>query len=437
MAAVPASSPPPSPDAIPAATAATAATVAWPATEGVFATPRQRRRGVTGWVLYDSANTLLGTNLAANAFPLWVVAQGGGDSVLALATTVATILTVIAAPVVGALSDRSPRRVPILVALSVGALLATLPIGHGGLGLGIVLFVLAAVCMQAALIVYDALLLVVSTPASRGRISGLGVGIGYLGTIAAILIGTGVRLGNWPTELVFVLSAVAFGLLALPCFLWVREPARAAVVAATVPLRRRLGNLLAPLREDGDLRRLLLARVLYGNAANTILIFTAIYATAEVGFSPDLKDILLLAASLAALGGALIWGRAADRIGAQPALLRVMGIWALGLGLAAAVPLAGLPSELYWLAAVLAGSALGGTWAVDRTLLLNLAAPETLGQTLGLYAMVGRTAGLGGPLLWALVADGFGWGRPAAMLAMLGLIAAAAVALGTIRGGRV
>jgi hypothetical protein len=50
--------------------------------------------------------------------------------------------------------------------------------------------------------------------------------------------------------------------------------------------------------------------------------------------------------------------------------------------------------------------------------------------------MVGRTAGLGGPLLWALVADGFGWGRPAAMLAMLGLIAAAAVALGTIRGGR-
>jgi UMF1 family MFS transporter len=433
MAAVPASSPPPGPEAISVSSTDAAAR---PVLETVGASPRLRRRAVTGWVLYDPANTLLGTNLAANAFPLWVVAQGGGDSVLALATTVATVLTVVAAPVVGALSDRAPRRIPILAALSAGALLATLPIGHGGLGFGIVLFVLAAVCMQAALIVYDALLLVVSTPAGRGRISGIGVGVGYLGTIAAILIGTAVRFGGWPSEAVFVLSAAAFGLLALPCFLWVREPARAAIGAAVVPLRQRLTKLLAPLREDGDLRRLLVARVLYGNAANTILIFTAIYATAEVGFSPDLKDILLLAASLAALGGALIWGRAADRIGAQPALLRVMAIWAIGLGLAAAVPLAGLPGELYWLAAITAGSALGGTWAVDRTLLLDLASPETLGQTLGLYAMVGRTAGLGGPLLWALVADGFGWGRPAAMLAMLGLIAAAAVALGTIRGGR-
>ena len=433
MAAVPGPSPPPNPSVLaPPAPVASARPLApdgaAPSTGGA--------RAVTGWVLYDPANTLLGTNLAANAFPLWVVAQGGGDGIIAVATTVATILTVVAAPVVGALSDRRPRRIPILALLSAGALLATLPIGHGGLGFGLVLFVAAAVCMQAALIVYDALLLVVSSPTDRGRISGIGVGVGYLGTVVAILIGAGVRVGGWPTEAVFALSAAAFGLLALPCFLWVKEPARAAAVGAVVPLRRRLTHLLGPLRQEGDLRRLLAARILYGNAANTILIFTAIYATAEVGFSPDLKDILLLAASLAALGGALIWGRAADRIGAQPALLRVMAIWAIGLGLAAAVPLTGLPGEFYWLAAITAGSALGGTWAVDRTLLLDLASPETLGQTLGLYAMVGRTAGLGGPLLWALVADGFGWGRPAAMLAMLGLIAAAAVALGTIRGGR-
>ena len=434
MAAVPASPPPPNPDAL-AVSASAARTCAQPVAVAT-ASPRHRTRAVTGWVLYDPANNLLGTNLAANAFPLWVVAQGGSDGVIAAATTAATVLTVVAAPIVGALSDRSRRRVPILAALSAGALLATLPIGHGGLSFGIVLFVLAAVCMQAALIVYDALLLVVSSPAERGRISGIGVGVGYLGTVAAILIGAGVRFGGWPTEAVFVLSAAAFGLVALPCFLWVREPARVAVATAVIPLRQRLGGLLAPLQEDGDLRRLLVARVLYGNAANTILIFTAIYATAEVGFDPDHKDALLLAASFAALGGALIWGRAADRIGAQPALLRVMGIWALGLGLAAAVPMAGLPDELYWLAALLAGSALGGTWAVDRTLLLDLAPPDTLGQTLGLYAMVGRTAGLGGPLLWALVSDGFGWGRPAAMLSMLLLIGGAAIALHTVRGGR-
>lgn len=434
MAAVPTSPSPPNPDALPAAAAF--ATSGDPGASAVADAPRERAKAVAGWVLYDPASTLVGFNLTTNIFPLWVISQGGGDSAIAATVTGASLLAMVIAPIVGTVSDRMPRRIPLLVAFSLAAVVATLPIGHGGLPLGLLLAALAIVGLQASLIVYDALLFVVSTPADRGRISGLGNGIGYLGTIVAIAIGYGARQIGWPMESVFGLSALVFAVLALPSLIWIREPVRPVAPRVVLPAMDQIKHLLAPLREDGDLRRLLVARALYGNAANTILFFTAIYATTEVGFSANRKDVLLLAGTVAAVGGALIWGRAADRIGALPALLWVMGVWALGMSLAAAVPLAHLPGELYWLAAILAGIALGGTWSVDRVLLLELAAPESLGQTLGLFAMVGRAAGLGGPLLWAFVADVLGWGRPVAMLSLLLLIGGAVLALRTIQGGR-
>ena len=58
--------------------------------------------------------------------------------------------------------------------------------------------------------------------------------------------------------------------------------------------------------------------------------------------------------------------------------------------------------------------------------MLRLAPPQHIGQFYGLYAMVGRFAAIIGPLLWALIADGLGWGRPAAVAAFLPMMAIAA-----------
>ena len=44
--------------------------------------------------------------------------------------------------------------------------------------------------------------------------------------------------------------------------------------------------------------------------------------------------------------------------------------------------------------------------------MLQLSPPRYLGQFYGLYAMVGRFAAIIGPLLWSVVVDGLGLGRP-------------------------
>ena len=83
------------------------------------------------------------------------------------------------------------------------------------------LFIVANFAYQAALIYYDATLKVVSYPATRGKLSGIGTGIGYCGTVfVGLLIATLVV----PVEDRFKLTAVLFAVFAIPIFVFVREP---------------------------------------------------------------------------------------------------------------------------------------------------------------------------------------------------------------------
>jgi UMF1 family MFS transporter len=87
-----------------------------------------------------------------------------------------------------------------------------------------------------------------------------------------------------------------------------------------------------------------------------------------------------------------------------------------------AIPVFGLPSLLFWVVAMLAGISLGGTWTADRPYMLTLAPPARIGEFYGLYSMVGRFAAVIGPLLWAFVAEGLGYGRPAAVFALFVMV---------------
>jgi UMF1 family MFS transporter len=101
----------------------------------------------------------------------------------------------------------------------------------------------------------------------------------------------------------------------------------------------------------------------------------------------------------------------------------MLSVWSVALTASAAIPLLGLPSWLFWLVAPVVGIGLGGTSTTERAYLFRLAPPENVGQYLGLYALVGRFAAFVSPVLWVLVADVLGLGRPVAVLFLLVMIA--------------
>lgn len=134
--------------------------------------------------------------------------------------------------------------------------------------------------------------------------------------------------------------------------------------------------------------------------------------------------------------GGFFWGSVIDRVGPKRTLTVVLLLWMVTLILGVLIPILALPDVLFFLVGIMAGVALGGTWASDRTLMLRLSPPRYLGQFYGLYAMVGRFGQIIGPLLWGFIAVTLGLGRPLALASLIVIVAVAFVILRPVSDAR-
>jgi len=185
------------------------------------------------WALYDFANTIFSFAIVSFAMGPWAVrflGEGTGTLLFTVAASASVALNALVSPVLGAQSDRTGGRKGYLLVFTVACVVPTALIGLVDIGLGLLLFAIANFSFQAALIYYDALLPDVARPDMRGRLSGVGVGLGYLGTIVSgLLLGLTVDADGRITPLSFVLVASLFAIFAIPIFLLVTERKRTGV----------------------------------------------------------------------------------------------------------------------------------------------------------------------------------------------------------------
>jgi UMF1 family MFS transporter len=393
---------------------------------------RPTRAAITGWVLYHFGNTIFTMNIVSLYFTLWVVnVMGGTDGHYSLANGASMAIILLISPLLGALTDQAPRRMPFLIAATAVCIGFTFLLGRAGLTTSLIFFAIANIGYQAGLQFYDSLLPVVSTEENRGRIGGIGIGVGYLGSLMGVAIGgailSGVDLLPTPEQTeryrtVFQVSAALFLIFSIPCFVFVRERRRADRTFNLDAARAAVRQVASTIRSTGKypgLTRFLVGRFFYTDAVNTVILFMGVYVSNEVGFtSQQVTQVLLLAICFAFVGGLLL-GRLVDRIGPKKTLDIVLGTWVVVFIWVAAVGLFKLPGNFFWPAACLAGIALGGTWAADRPYMLRLTPPDKIGEFYGLYGMIGRFAAITGPLIWALIVDLLDLGRPVAILTLL------------------
>ena len=374
------------------------------------------RRAVVSWVLYDLGNTVFSMGVLSLYFSLFVqdaVGTDGADRVYGVITAISMGLIFVLSPALGAMTDRAPRRMPFLAWATLICVGSTALIGAGPFTVSIVLFVVANAAYQAGIQFYDSLLPEVSHPGNRGRISGIGVGVGYMGSYVAVGTGLLVSLDN-PSRLFGILAA-AFLLFALPCLFLVKErgnPSPRPIFNWAV-LRDSTGETLRTMRSTQHypgLARFLIGRVFYTDAINTVIAYMGLYTvnvalatglTAEQGRT-QAQLVLLSAVTCSVLGG-FIWGVAVDRFGPKRTLDAVLVMWIGVFAMAAAVGAFALPLASLYVVAGLAGVALGGIWSADRPYMLLLSPPERIGEFYGFYGMVGRFSAITGPLLWAAI----------------------------------
>jgi MFS transporter, UMF1 family len=373
------------------------------------------------WALYDFANTIFSMNVVTLYFAVWIVTEkGASNTAYSVATSLSSVAVLVLAPWIGGVSDASRRRKPWVVGLTLVCVAATLgfsPIARAGLPVRAGLFALLAVfavantAYQLALPPYNAMLPELVPPAQRGKLSGLGTAVGYLGSIAGVLLvapavtgGLGLSAGGRVAS--FVPTALLFLLFSLPFFFLCRD--HLARPRSETP-RVRPGAITAELaatfrdaRRHPGLLRFVFASYFYQDALGTAISFMALYAVSVLGLPAGGEIRLFVTLTIPAIAGAFLAGVLSDRWGPRRTLRLVLIGWIAGLLVIALAPsLSG-----FWIGGFLVGLFFGGIWSTERPLLLTLAPAAESGRFFGLLALSARAAAIVGPLLWAVIVDG-------------------------------
>jgi MFS transporter, UMF1 family len=354
---------------------------------------------VVGWILYDFANTIFSFVIVTRYFNDWIIdEQGHPDIYVGLMVASVSIALIVALPLIGALADRLGRHKPILIAFTLLSVLATGLLGViDSVLLALVVGAIATFAFNTADSQYHPLLSVIAPEPRRGRVSGIGVAVGLVGGLMALVV-LGVIVDDGHAQRAFLPAAAMFLVFALPCFVLVHEGRRPAP-DPDAPPSRPFAQLVATLRRarGAPHGRLLLARFFYVDAIATVLAYLTVYARRTGDFDGDSIDMVLAISAIAGIAGALGGGMLAERIGPKKVILGTLVIAVTAL-LAEAITGSG---ELLWIVGPLLGIVLGSLSAVDRVFLLRLVPPERRGEDFALYALVGKlSTGFGPLVLW-------------------------------------
>jgi MFS transporter, UMF1 family len=379
---------------------------------------------VLSWALYDFANTIFSLNIVSLYFALWISTDlQGGEYLYPPTFALSMLMVALVAPFLGHLADRRGQK-PFLLAFTALCVTATALLAWTRqAGSALITFALANFSYQISLVFYNALLPAVSREGNRGRVSGVGVALGYVGAILGMylvlpfvdpatygwlpsplkgvvdFLSVEALKGAGPVRVnAFLPTALLFLFFALPVFLWVHEPRTLRRTDVGRGAVREVLRTLRSLPAHRDLLKFLVANFLYADVMHTMILVMAIYAERAVGFSTQAGINLLIAISaVGAIVGSYVYGWLADRKPVKSVMILVLFQWVVTLVLAFLLR----SPALFYGVGMLAGAGLGGVWVVARVCLLLLAPQEKIGEFFGLYGVTGKAAAVIGPLLWS------------------------------------
>lgn len=394
------------------------------------ALPVASERGRWGWAFYDWANSAFATTVMAGFFPIffkqyWNTGVAVSESTfrLGLVNSLASLVVVIMAPVLGAMADQLGRRKAMLLVFAFLGIVMTGGlhfVAAGNWQVAACLYGFALIGFSGSNLFYDSLLPFIARGSSRDRnsldrISALGFALGYLG--GGLLLALNILMTLHPDwfglpgqteaiQLSFLLVAGWWLLFSLPLMLWVDDPPVGKAVVAGRFVRSaflRVAHTVTHIRELPNVGLFLLAYWIYIDGVDTIVRMAVDYGL-TLGFGAQQLIVALLVTQLVGFPAALVFGRIGDRYGPKRgiylALLVYMGI---AVGGAAIREL-----EHFYYLAVAIGLVQGGIQALSRSFFARLVPLERSAEFFGFYNMLGKFAAVIGPVMmgWVGVVSG-------------------------------
>ena len=441
------------------------------------ASPAALRR-IQGWMAFDWASQPFYTLCLTFVFGPYFAAtvaeamMGGGlDEQAADAraqqlwswTQVAIGLAIaLTAPVLGAMADRSGRRLGWVWAFSAFYVAGTAGLwvmvpDASNTTLALVAFAVAMIGAEYATIFTNAMLPGLAPRTAIGRISGSGYALGYAGGVAALMaflllfaddrtgrtiLGAAPALGldgaaREGTRFVGPFTAVWYVLFMVPFVVRVREP---RVAGRVVSIGGAFGDVRAMLREvpgRPSLLAWLVGSMLYRDALAALYAFGGTYAALVLDWRTTQIGLFGILGAVTAMAASWAGGRLDARLGPKPVItacvLVLTGVVAalcltsreMVLGLPVAPGSAAPDVALYGLGAVIGGAG-GVLQAASRTMMVRHADPDRATEAFGLYALSGKATAFLAPLAIGVATAATGSARlgifPVALLFLGGLV---------------
>lgn len=330
--------------------------------------------------------------------------------------TASTIISAVVLLFIGAIADRSPRPTHLLGLFTlVGGLAASAMFFLDGDNwpLAILLVIIANLSMGASLVVYSALMIRITPPNDRDRVSTVGWAMGYLG--GGLMLAAALAFLSFHEKLGISLSMTVRIIFAAGGLWWIIFGVIPVLGLKDVPgslnprgrqpvLRgslRQLRTTFGELRGYPQTMRFLIAYLFFNDGIQTVIAAAALYGALELKFSENQLFITILLVQFVAFLGALLFGRLARTRGSQQLILFSLVLWTAVVCVAYFIPRHAFGP--WMVLAVGIGIVMGGSQSLSRSLFSHLVPHGRESEFFSLYQAMERGTSWLGTFVFGLV----------------------------------
>jgi len=375
---------------------------------------------IFNFALYDFANSAFTTIIITFIFATYFAKQIAPNPVLGQSYWGWTIgitgfLVAIIGPVVGSFADKKNRIVFFIRCFSLLCILFTTLLWFSKPSQSYLLYTLVIVGIanlfyELSLIFYNSLLKDISTDKNLGKSSGFGFALGYIGGIIILFISIKLFIDtdNLPFGLskeesqniraIALLVSIWFLIFSIPFLFFVIKESKKKIKKSVSSNFTDLKKLLWD-KKISVLGKFLIARMLYADGLNAIIVMGGIFAVGV--FNLEIKDLLKLSVlmNITAFIGAFVGGMANDRYGSKIIIIFSL----IGLILSSVAILFTFSVSTFFFLAAINGLFIGPIQSASRVVITSMLNKNNQGKGFGLFATSGKSTSFVGPLLVSTV----------------------------------
>jgi len=330
---------------------------------------------------------------------------------LGLGNSVASLIIMILAPLLGAIADSGGLHKRLLSVFAMLGILATASfffVEQGMWPVAVIVYVVAIIGFSGANVFYDAMLPILAPKSKQHSLSALGFSLGYLGGGLLFLVNVvmtlkpslfGLADAAEAVKWSFVSVAIWWFVFTIPLLINVPEqPASSASKTSIANSLSKLGKTIKRIFADRNIALFLLAYWFYIDGLATIIRMAVDYGL-SIGLDSNSLIIALLIVQFIGFPATLVFGRIGERYGAK------RGLWiALSAYVVATFAAGFMQSAVHFYAlAVVLGLVQGGVQSLSRSLFSQLIPQDRSGEYFGFLNMLGKSAAVVGPVLVGVV----------------------------------